>query len=139
MFKPEKHILIIDDFQHMRSLLRKFLNQLGFLNITDIEDSTAAWTLLEASTSKNEGFDLIICDSLLPQMPGPQLFKNCKNHPRLKNIPFILIVPDSEKEKISEFQKTGIQHLLFKPIQVTTLKRSLEQASLPSSPRTKAA
>lgn len=139
MFKPESRILIVDDFQHMRKLLRKFLNQLGFLNITEVEDASAAWPILEASAQKKDGFDLIICDCLLPQMPGAQLFKNCKGHPRLKNIPFILIVPDSEKEKLPEFQKCGIQHPLFKPIQVTTLKKILEQASLPSVGRSKAA
>ena len=72
MEKNNKHILIVDDDERIRSLLQQFLIQSDYL-VSTAEDAEQARTLLSAIE-----FDLIILDVMMPGQNGYDLAKEIK-------------------------------------------------------------
>ena len=66
------HILIIDDDERIRDLLKKYLLRNDF-NVTTADDSHHARNLLGGLA-----FDLIICDVMMPGQDGISLTKDLR-------------------------------------------------------------
>ena len=58
------HILVIDDDQKLRSLLKQFLENNGF-RVSDAEDTTQAKKIMESLV-----FDLLVIDIMMPGQSG---------------------------------------------------------------------
>lgn len=63
-------VLIVDDFATMRKILRNILKQIGFTNITEVDDGKSGPKALQ-----KEKFDLVLCDWNMPGMPGIDLLR----------------------------------------------------------------
>jgi CheY-like chemotaxis protein len=94
-----RKVLIVDDDPTIRTLLREYLEALGFL-ILNANDGRSAWEMY-----LKENPDLIITDIFMPEMTGVELMERVKtsNHP----IPVILIsgVPLSEAEVMMQRER----------------------------------
>ncbi|MFO7326024.1 MAG: response regulator, partial [Pseudomonadota bacterium] len=62
--------LIVDDFSTMRRIMRKFLNDLGYTDITEAEDGATALKIL-----KQGNIDFLVTDWNMPGMPGIELLR----------------------------------------------------------------
>ena len=105
MFK-NKHILVIDDDERLRNLLKSYLFEKGYL--VDISSDTS-----EARIKiSNILYDLIILDVMLPNESGIT-FAN-KNIPSL-NVPILMLSAMSEVEDRIKGLKTGVDEYICKP------------------------
>ena len=69
------HILVVDDDDRIRSLLKEYLNDNNFL-VSTAKDSQSAKTKLS-----HFKFDLIVLDVMMPGQSGLSLLKKSKNYP----------------------------------------------------------
>lgn len=114
-------ILIVDDFNTMRRIVKTCLKQLGFENITEAEDGQAALNKLQ-----NGQFKLVISDWNMPNMMGIDLLKAVRADNNLQKIPFIMVTAEGQKENILEAVKSGVSNYIVKPFTADILQQKLE-------------
>jgi len=54
--------------------------------------------------------DLIICDWVMPNKDGLELFVDLQNQESLNSVPFILVISMAELDKVKVAIKAGVEH-----------------------------
>ncbi len=122
MADSKMRILVVDDFATMRRIVRNILKQLGYENVLEAEDGTAALHIL-----KTEKVDLIISDWNMPQMSGIELLKAVRTTEGLKDIPFLMVTAEGQKENVLEAVKSRVSNYIVKPFTPETLLEKLQK------------
>jgi len=117
------NVLIVDDSSTMRKILRGFMRKLGFKNISEAEDGSAALKLLK----KEDSFGLVISAWRMPNMNGMELLKTIRSDENLKGISFLLVTAEARKENIIETIKAGANNYIVKPFTEEVLQKKLEE------------
>lgn len=123
MPSSEMSILIVDDFPTMRKIVRQVLRQLGYNNVQEAEDGAAALTLLR----QRGNIEFIISDWNMPNMTGIELLKAVRADSNLKQLPFLMVTAEADKENIIEAVKSGVSSYIVKPFNAATLKEKIEK------------
>ena len=139
MFDPNTKFLVVDDFATMRKVVKKVLNELGYNDIQEAADGKLAFEVLESASASNQPIQCIVSDWNMPNMSGLELLKVCKANPKFKNVPFMLVTAESEKEQIIEAAKAGVSEYVVKPFNAATLKEKLTRVYAKHNPGQKAA
>ena len=106
MEKNKFHILVVDDDDKIRSLIKQYLIDKGFL-ISTAENAENAKKIIEIFN-----FNLIILDVMMPGQSGYDLTKELKES---KNIPIILLTAKGEVENRIHGLELGADDYLGKP------------------------
>jgi len=115
-----KHILIAEDEFIIASLYQEFLKDYGYSS-TICEDGRAALEMFKNSPMQ---FDLLITDQNMPHMTGTELSDALlKISPEL---PIILLTGFDDEQTIIEMERIGIQHYLNKPVNLGTLRETID-------------
>lgn len=122
MFNFKIKVLVVDDFPTMRRIVKNLLKQLGFENIEEAENGEDAFRKL-----KSGDFGLVVSDWNMPVMEGIDLLKKVRSDPQLKDIPFLMVTAEAEKEKVIEAIKAGVDNYIVKPFTGEVLKEKLEK------------
>lgn len=109
-----KNILIVDDEQNIRILLRDFLEEEGFA-VIEAKNGKDALDMVKAT---NERIDLILLDIMLPFIDG---YTVCKEIKKLCNIPVIILSARSEDFDEARGFEIGADDYVAKPIKPTAL------------------
>ena len=118
----ELKVLIVDDFASMRDLIRKSLMRLGFSKISMATGAVDAVRQIEAGGE----FDLIISDWNMPNMTGLELLNYVRTEKQLKNIPFLMITAEAQRDNIIEAAKAGVSQYIVKPFTEEALQEKIE-------------
>lgn len=119
-FMAQKHILVVDDDQNILTLVKTILTQKEF------KVSTALNGALAVELLKQDKFDAIITDALMPQMDGNALAQVVKNDPIFKNIPIIMVTASKETDMIKRSFSSGCVLFLPKPFTAASLVSLLQ-------------
>lgn len=99
-------VLIVDDEENIRMGLREYAEFEGH-TVTDAVDGMDA-----VNKCKNEDFDVIIMDVMMPRLDG---FSACKEIKKFKNIPVLMLSARGEEyDKLFGFE-LGIDDYVVKP------------------------
>ena len=115
------NVLIVDDYKTMLRIVRNLLKQLGFDNVDEATDGSAALQKL-----REKRYGLIISDWNMEPMTGLQLLKEVRADARLKPTPFVMITAESKTENVIEAKKAGVSNYIVKPFNADTLKNKLQ-------------
>jgi two-component system chemotaxis response regulator CheY len=127
MFATDTKILIVDDMNMFRAMVRQALNTLNYKKLTEASDGTGAWRALTDAHEKNEPFQLVISDWNMPKMKGIDLLKNLRAEPWGKAVPFIMLTAEAERQNIVEAMQAGVDNYIIKPFTVEQMKQKLAQ------------
>ena len=108
MEKIKYHILVIDDDDRIRELVKEYLNDNGFIVSTG---NSAEEGKIKLSYFK---FDLIVLDVMMPGQNGFELTKEIKKN---SNIPIILLTAKGEVENRIQGLELGADDYLGKPFE----------------------
>ena len=102
------HILVVDDDDGIRSLVKKYLNENNFLVTTadSAEDASEKISIIK--------FDLIILDIMMPGKNGLEFIKDNK---KKLDTPIILLTAKGEANERVEGLETGADDYLPKPFE----------------------
>ena len=114
--------LVVDDFSTMRRIIKNVLGDLGYSNVTEADDGTTAWPLLQQNH-----FDFLITDWNMPGMPGLDLLKAVRADDRLNALPVLMLTAESKREQIAEAAQAGVNGYVIKPFTATTLQEKIEK------------
>ncbi|HDM75865.1 MAG TPA: response regulator [Deltaproteobacteria bacterium] len=115
-------VLVVDDFSTMRRINKNILKELGFKNILEADDGTTALEVLE-----NNKVDLIISDWNMPKMTGLEFLKKVRASAEYKDIPFLMVTAEAQKENIIEAVKAKVSNYIVKPFTAQTLSEKIEK------------
>ena len=115
-------VLIVDDFATMRRIVKNILRQIGFTDITEADNGKSALNAL-----KRDKYGLILCDWNMPEMTGLDLLKTVKSDDTLKDIPFVMVTAEAEKDNIVVAVKEGVSNYIVKPFTAETVTEKLEK------------
>ena len=107
------HILVVDDDDRLRDLLRLFLSENGFLV------STASGATEARSKLRSLAYDLVVLDIMMPGESGIVLSQALRHHEdaRLRKMPLLLLTARSEPHERIEGLEAGADDYLTKPFE----------------------
>ena len=106
MEKNKFHILVVDDDDKIRSLIKQYLSDKGYI-VSSAENASKAKIKIEIFN-----FNLIILDVMMPGQNGYELTKELKTS---KNIPIILLTAKGEVENRIQGLELGADDYIGKP------------------------
>ena len=114
-------VLVVDDYNTMIRILRNLLRQLGFQDIDDAADGTAALAKM-----RQKQYGLVISDWNMEPMTGYDLLKEVRGDPGLAKTPFIMVTAESKTENVIAAKKAGVNNYIVKPFNAQTLQNKIE-------------
>ena len=115
-------VLVVDDFATMRRIVKNAVRDIGFKYIKEADDGKKALSLL-----RKEEIGLILSDWNMPNMTGLELLKAVRSDESLKDIPFIMITAEGQKNNVLEAVKSGVSNYLVKPFTSDGVRDKVEK------------
>jgi two-component system chemotaxis response regulator CheY len=119
--KPtDARILVVEDINEMRDIVRRLLNVLGFVNVATVTNGFEAWEQLKVNR-----FDLVLCDWNMPKMSGRELLEKVRATPELHHLPFIMITGENASDMVRNAIAGGVTDFIVKPFTGALLEHRL--------------
>ena len=118
-------VLVVDDYNTMIRIIRNLLKQLGFVDVDDAPNGSAALARM-----REKKYGLVISDWNMEPMTGFDLLKQVRADPRLSMIPFIMVTAESKTDNVIAAKKAGVNNYIVKPFNAQTLKAKIETVFL---------
>lgn len=113
-------ILVVDDSPFIRNLLKKLLEHMGAGRVMEASDGEMAWTLITA-----EKVGLVISDWKMPKKSGLELLEMVRAGKATRELPFIIMSAEAEKDMVLQSIKLQVTDVLIKPMDEKKLIKSL--------------
>lgn len=97
------------------------LRQLGYKNILETDDGTAAWNIL-----KTKEIEIVFADWHLHQFDGLVLLQIMAADKHLCKIPVVLMVAAINRERVIDAGNNGVSAIMLEPITKEGLKEKIE-------------
>ncbi|MFO7324131.1 MAG: chemotaxis response regulator CheY [Pseudomonadota bacterium] len=114
--------LVVDDYSTMRRIVKNFLVDLGYSNVTEADDGLTALPILKSGT-----IDFLVTDWNMPGMPGLELLKAVRSDPALAKLPVLLVTAEAKRDQIIEAAQAGVNGYVVKPFTALTLKEKIDK------------
>ena len=111
----------MDDYEFIRTILERMLQQLGYQNLRMAADGVDALHLL-----RTRPVDLVITDYHMPEMDGIGLFQSMQQDPVLAKISVLLISGVPTEKFVTQALAIGIQSTLNKPFRAEQLDQEIQ-------------
>lgn len=114
-------VLVVDDYSTMIRIIRNLLKQLGFENIDDANDGSAALNKM-----RGKKYGLVISDWNMEPMTGYDLLQKVRANPEIADTPFIMVTAVLKTENVVAAKRAGVSNYIVKPFNAQTLKAKIE-------------
>lgn len=111
-------VLIADDSEFMRKLIRELIDILHISNVRVVGDASAAWDVLHEFAP-----DLIFTDWNMPPTSGLDFVRRVRSEKSVPNpfVPIIMVTGYRELTRIREARDAGVNELIIKPLTTSVL------------------
>lgn len=117
-------ILIVDDHQTIRTIMRHFLKEAGY-EILEAANGREALAILE----RNPNVCVILMDIMMPDVDGLTLTKKIKQKADRYAIPMVIIISArSDRESVLKSVLSGAVDYIVKPFQRATVLEKIKKA-----------
>jgi two-component system chemotaxis response regulator CheY len=114
------NILVVDDSQTMRRIVRGILKGLGFTHIMEADNGLRALEIL-----KKEKIDFIVSDWNMPEVSGIELLKMVRATEQWKDLPFLMVTAEGKSEQVLEAVKNRVNNYVVKPFTPKVLEEKI--------------
>lgn len=109
-------IMMVDDEPILMEILQSFLEDEGYQNFINIDDSTLAMERL-----KQDQPDILLLDLKMPIVNGFDILKAVRSHDLLKRLPVIVLTSASDAATKLQALELGATDFLAKPVDASEL------------------
>lgn len=129
-------ILLVDDNQHMRTLLHEILRAIGVRDVVEASDGAEALQQM-----RRHAIDIVITDLAMQPLDGIDLVRLLRNSPDSANpmCPVIMITGHSTQKRVKEARDAGVDEFLAKPVTARGVIERIGQIVEHSRPYVRAA
>jgi two-component system chemotaxis response regulator CheY len=115
-------LLVVDDNQFMRNLVRGLLGNIGVKKIYEASDGIAGLEMIREVSP-----DIVILDWEMPLLNGPELVRIVRSPGvfPIPDIPIIMLTGHRERWRVIESLNLGVNEFLCKPVSAKALKERL--------------
>lgn len=119
-------VLVVDDHQTMRKIIRRLLSQVGIEKVDEAADGQQAIDRL--SDPQQPRPDLVICDLHMERMDGMEFCNTVRRSKFLqdKAPPIIILTGEQERIALEVVSELGVAKVIQKPISAPDLKAHIE-------------
>jgi DNA-binding response OmpR family regulator len=112
-------VLVVDDDQYMRKVVRTMLNAIGVKTVFEASDGISG---LEAIRQNNP--DLVIVDWEMPMIDGAQFVRMVRSPGEFPSpdIPIIILSGHGDRWRVVEAARIGAHEYLLKPVSTKALQ-----------------
>ncbi|HRO34352.1 MAG TPA: response regulator [Brevundimonas sp.] len=114
-------VLVVDDQQTIRALVRNGLRELGIVDVRDAVDGEDGLRQLLSAPA-----NLVISDYNMPKLDGLGLLRAVRSAPQLKGVGFIMLTGRADGDLVQRAVQFGVNNYLVKPFTVATLRQKIE-------------
>lgn len=114
-------VLVVDDQQTIRSLVRNGLREIGVTDVREASDGEDGLRALLTSPA-----NLVISDYNMPKLDGLNFLRAVRSAPQLKNVGFIMLTGRADGDLVQRAVQFGVNNYLVKPFTVATLREKIE-------------
>lgn len=108
-------ILVVDDSEFFREVLKEILSELKFKKILEGSDGLEGLEAIKTASENGVDIDLVISDWEMPRMDGLGLLKAIKDNPKTEHIPFIILTAHPDKKRVMSAIQSGATDYVVKP------------------------
>jgi len=112
---PRRKVLVIDDVEENRSMLNDLLQSIDFA-VFEADNGKAGLT-----AAVRHRPDLVLLDSVMPEMDGPETTRQLRQLPAFRSIPIIAVSAGAFKEDAERSLSAGADAFLTKPLRIDEL------------------
>ncbi len=116
-------ILVVEDFSTMARIIRNLLKQVGFENVDEAADGSAALVKM-----RQKKYQLVISDWNMAPMTGHEFLKQVRADGELADTPFVMVTAESSVKHVIEAKRAGVNGFLVKPFNAQALKIKIDEA-----------
>jgi two-component system, chemotaxis family, chemotaxis protein CheY len=111
-------VLVVDDNQYMRKMIRNLLVNCGIKDIYEAADGIAALDAIRTMAP-----DVVILDWEMPMLSGPELMRIVRSPGVFPtpDIPIIILTGHCERWRVVEAVRLGVNEYLTKPVSAKAL------------------
>ncbi len=113
-------ILIVDDSEDVRILLKLKLNKLGFETI-EAQDGDDALEVLD----ENDDIRIVLMDIMMPNLSGFEVLELMRPYKNERKIKVCFLTADNRQETIDKAETLGADGFIAKPVTSEKLKDKL--------------
>jgi DNA-binding response OmpR family regulator len=124
-------VLVVDDNQYMRKMVRNLLVNCGVKDIYEAADGIAA-----LDTIRTVGPDVVILDWEMPLLSGAELVRIVRSPGvfPVPDLPIIMLSGHGERWRVVEAVRLGVNEYLIKPVSAKSLYDRLVAITLQPRP-----
>jgi PAS domain S-box-containing protein len=117
-------ILLAEDNDENRKLIEQMIRVLGYNKVNTVADGKQA---LEACCQQE--YDIVLMDIQMPNMSGLEATRAIREHTGLRDKPWVVaLTAGVTQEERQEIADAGLNEVLPKPMTITALQQTLQQA-----------
>jgi two-component system, OmpR family, phosphate regulon response regulator PhoB len=117
IMSPKKPlVLIVEDEEPLRVLIRYNLEREGFYRVAEARDGEEALVMVD-----EEAPALVVLDWMLPQLSGIEVCRRIRSKSETRNIPIIMVTARGEEADRIRGLDTGADDYITKPFSTTEL------------------
>lgn len=119
-------ILVVDDSEVMRSIIRRVLKMAGLDigNIFEAGNGAEALKIME-----RKWVDVVLTDINMPVMSGADLIRHMKKAENLADIPVIVISTEGRNDQIEKIMEAGASGYITKPFRPEEAAKTIYTAT----------
>ncbi len=124
-------VLVVDDNQYMRKMIRNLLVNCGIKDIYEAADGIAALDSIRTIAP-----DIVILDWEMPLLSGPELVRIVRSPGvfPMPDIPIIMLTGHCERWRVVEAMRLGVNEYLTKPVSAKALYDRLVSITMQPRP-----
>jgi two-component system chemotaxis response regulator CheY len=116
-------VLVIEDEQHTRSIIRSQLLQLGIRDITEAADGKSG--MIQVVRARPH---MIFCDVHMEPVGGLEFLKSLRDLKvaKLNELPVIFLTADAQRDTVLFAKEHAVNGYLVKPVSASQLKTQID-------------
>ena len=116
------NVLVVDDQQTSRLMIRTVLENLGVEHISEAENGREAISLLDEQT-----YDLVVTDYHMPEMDGEELTRFIREESHQSEVPILMVTSETNESRLAAIEQSGVSSLCNKPFEPAVVRDLLER------------
>lgn len=113
-------VLVIDDQEFVRTIVKKMLTQLGLGTVLEAHDGNSGLEIVV-----REAPDLVICDIQMRPMDGFGFVRQLRGTPGVAHTPVIMLTAHTDAATVARAKELSINAFLAKPVLPPALKEKI--------------
>jgi CheY-like chemotaxis protein len=114
-------ILVADDEEDIKVVLRMFLEAVGYEVVTAFDGLDA----LEQIKSTKP--DVVLMDIMMPVIDGIEVVRQMKATPGIRDIPVVMLTAAAQSDMVERAIQAGAADYIVKPFEPETVQRAIEK------------